>query len=64
MVYNKTVSKTIGFKTRDLRFFRVRNVQVGKVAEVVNKACDCCHYLSLETLSYQSSLSCHTRYVC
>ena len=33
----------------------------GKVAEVVNKACDCCYYLSLETLSYQSPLSCHTR---
>ena len=58
MAYNKTVSKTIGFKTRDLELAIFPCSQRAKVA---NKACDCCYYLPLETLSYQSPLSCHTR---
>ena len=52
MAYNKTVSITIGFKTPDLELAIIPCQ--GKVAEVVDKACDYCYYLSLETLSYQS----------
>ena len=65
MAYNKTVSKTTGLKTRDLELAIIPCSQKcqGKVAEVVDKACDYCYYLSLESLSYQSprALSCHTR---
>ena len=60
MAYNKTVSKTIGFKTWDLEPAIFPCLQ----SEIVNKACDYCYYLSLETLSYQSPLTCHTRQVC
>ena len=62
MAYNKTVSKTIGFKTRDLELaiFPCSQYQ-GKVAEVVDKAYDYCYYLTLEKLSYQSPLPCHKR---
>ena len=38
--------------------------EVSKVAEVVNNACDYVYYLPLETLRYQSPLSCHTRLLC
>ena len=64
MAYNKTVSKTIGFKTRYLElaiFPCSQSAKVARVAEEVDEACDYCYYLSLGTLSYQSPLSCHTR---
>ena len=65
MACNKTVSKTIGLNgglgTCDFSAFAKCQ---GKAAEVVDKACGYCYYLSLETLSYQSPLSCHTRREC
>ena len=65
MAYNKTVSKTIGFKTRYLELVIFPRSQRPKVGwrEVVDEACDYCYYLSLGTLSYQSPISCHARYV-
>lgn len=45
MAYNKTVSKTIGFKTRylELGIFSVFAECQGRVAEVVDEACDYCY---------------------
>ena len=58
MAYNKIVSKTIGFKTRDLE------LAIFLCLQGVNKACDCRYSLSLETLSYYSPLTCHARPAC
>ena len=52
MAYNKIVSKTTGFKTRNLE------LAIFLCLQRVNKACDCCYSLSLETLSYHSPLTC------
>ena len=56
MAYNITVSKTIGFKRGTCDYSVFAKCQ-GKVAEVVDKACDYCYYLSLETSSYHDRLS-------
>ena len=55
MAYNKVALKRLVLKRGTW------TTSQGKVAKVVNKACDRCYYLSLETMSYQSPLSCHTR---